>query len=574
MFLKSLVISSGNNIIREIIFRKGINLIVDETPTLDNQNTGNNVGKTTVLKLVDFCLGGKPASIYSDTESKREAYEVVKDFLINNEVIITLVLKHNLDDESSPELKIERNFLSRNKIIRKINGNDLTEDEFELKLLELIFPDFIQGKPSFRQIISHNIRYKDLNINNTLKTLDSFTSDAEYETLYLFLLGCAFKDGETKQEILMKIKHEDTYRVRLEKNQTKTAYEATISLIEDEIEELNRRKSILNINENFENDLISLNKIKYQINKASSEVSNLTLRKDLIIEAEEDLNSNSSNIDLTQLRLIYKQATNQVSGIQKTFEDLVNYHNSMIVEKKRFITSELPALKEKINKENINLKKLLEQERNISEIVSKSDSFKDLEDIIVELNERFRKKGEYDNIISQLNEVESNIDDYESQLKEIDDILFSDEFEQTVKHQINKFNKFFASISNELYGERYALKYDKKTNKNKKQLYKFSAFNANLSSGKKQGEILCFDIAYTFFADAENFPCLHFLLNDKKELMHDNQLVRVADFISGKNIQIVASILKDKLPKELQREEYYVVELSQEDKLFRIESNS
>ena len=48
----------------------------------------------------------------------------------------------------------------------------------------------------------------------------------------------------------------------------------------------------------------------------------------------------------------------------------------------------------------------------------------------------------------------------------IDDELFSEPFEQTVKEQLNKFNKHFSSISNRLYGEQYALKYDIVTNKN------------------------------------------------------------------------------------------------------------
>ena len=92
----------------------------------------------------------------------------------------------------------------------------------------------------------------------------------------------------------------------------------------------------------------------------------------------------------------------------------------------------------------------------------------------------------------------------------------------------------------------------------------------NFSSGKKQGEISCFDIAYTLFADEENIPCFHFLLNDKKELMHDNQLLKIAHLVNNKGIQFVASILKDKLPEELNREEYFVVKLSQRDKLFKI----
>lgn len=571
MFLKKLTISSENKIIREIIFHKGINLIVDETPSVNEQLTGNNVGKTTVLKLIDFCLGAKPNIIFVDPESKRDVYTLVKDFLIKNKVIIKLILKEDLDNEDSPEIVIERNFLSRNENIKRINGENLTEEEFELKLLQLIIPEHYSDKPTFRQIISHNIRYKDESINNTLKTLNKYTTDAEYETLYLFLLGCEFNKGNTKLEILAKLKQEDLYKSRLEKNQTKTTYEAALSLIESEIEELNIKKSNFNLNENLEADLENLNNIKYRINIISAEISNLCIRRDLIIETENELNSSVSNIDLKQLQLIYGQATKKIDDIQKTFNDLVHFHNKMIIEKTKFIVKELPSIEISIQSKKDYLRVLLEKEKELSTIISQSDSFEVLEKLIVQLNDKFKKKGEYEHIIKQLNEVESNITEFKNQLQEIDDELFSDSFEQTVKTQVYKFNKFFSAISNELYGEKYALKYDKFVNNKNQQLYKFSAFNTNFSSGKKQGEILCFDIAYTFFADDENISCLHFLLNDKKELMHDNQLVRIAQVLNGKNIQFVASILKDKLPEELKNEEYFVVKLSPEDKLFRIE---
>lgn len=571
MFLKSLTILSDDKKIREIIFRKGINLIVDETPETDDKATGNNVGKTTVLKLIDFCLGAESKIVYIDPESKRDVYGLVKNFLIDNEVLIKLILKENLEDENSSEIVIERNFLSRKKKILKINRENLTEDEFELKLAQLIIPEHNAEKPTFRQIISHNIRYKDENINNTLKTLDKYTSDAEYETLYLFLFGCDFTKGNSRQKILEKIKQENFYKNRLEKQQTKTAYETALALINSEIEGLNKKKANFNLNEDFEADLDKLNKIKYDINKISLEISKITIRKNLIIEAERELNSRKSDIDLQQLKLIYQQVTDKIGGIQKTFDDLVNYHNQMIIEKVKFIKKELPDLEKIMQDKQIYLKKQLREEKELISEIAKSDSFEELESLIVELTEKFRKKGEYENIIQQLKEVEDNVKSYTKQLDEIDVELFSSDFEQTVKNQLNKFNKYFASISNQLYGEQYAVKYDIIANKNKQRLYKFSAFNTNLSSGKKQGEISCFDIAYTMFADEENISCLHFLLNDKKELMHDNQLVKIAEFVNNNNIQFVASILKDKLPKELNKESYFVVKLSQQDKLFKIE---
>ena len=84
------------------------------------------------------------------------------------------------------------------------------------------------------------------------------------------------------------------------------------------------------------------------------------------------------------------------------------------------------------------------------------------------------------------------------------------------------------------------------------------------------GEISCFDIAYTMYAKKKDIPCLNFLLTDKKELMSDNQLLAIAEIVDQENIQFVASILKDKLPSELQDSKYYIIELSEHDKLFRI----
>ena len=573
MFIKKLIISTPSKILRNIEFHKGLNLIVDDTPIINTQLTGNNVGKTTVLKLVDFCLGGKATEIYTDFEDKKSEYEEVKKFLIEQEVLITLILTEDLDlVDKSKQIIIEKNFLQNSRAIRNINGEPILEKDFENKLMSLLIPNQKSEKPSFRQIISHNIRYKDENINNTLKTLSKYTSDYEYETLYLFLLGCNFNSGARRQAIATKLKQEENYKARLEKNQSKESYEIALTILDDEILELDKKKKTFNINENFEQDLEELNKIKYKINKLSSEVVKLGIRKDLIEEAKENMENSTTNIDLKQLKALYDEAKLNISGIQKTFEDLVNYHNTMIVEKLKFITEDLPSLNERIRLENIKLNKLLEEEKVVSKKIAKSDSFEELEKIIAKLNEKYMLKGEFESTISNLNEVEENINRLKNELSNIDNYLFSDEFKELLKSQIKKFNKFFSTVSNELYGESYVLGFSEETNKKTNQtFYKFNSFNLNMSSGKKQGEILCFDLAYILFADSEKIPCLHFLLNDKKELMHDNQLLKVADFVKKNNIQLIISILKDKLPENLVDKSNIVIELSQNKKLFRIE---
>lgn len=569
--MKSLTITRGDGaIIRDIRFHAGLNLIVDETPVVSGKETGNNVGKTTILKIVDFCLGARAKGIYTDYENKRNEYKLVKDFLVNKKICVSLILKDNLLQEGSREVLIERNFLARKAKIQRIDGNNKTDDEFEEALTDLLFPGHYGKKPTFRQIIAHNIRYKDLSITNTLKNLDTFTRDDEYETLYLFLFGCDFEQGDAKQELRSQIDIEERFKKRLESEQTKSAYETALALILSEIEELERQKASLNLNPDFESDMDKLNRIKYELNLTSSEIGRLELRKDLILEAQKEIESSVSTVDIQQLQQIYQQATSLVNGIQKTFQELHDFHNRMVESKIRFIAQDLPGIDAKLAKQRGHLKGLLFKETMLRALIIQSDSFDVLEQLVVELNAKYQLKGEYENNLRQLGEIETKLAELNKELAAIDNDLFSDEFALKIKEQVNKFNRHFSSVSYELYGEKYALKVDTKMVKGRR-LYEFTSFNTNFSSGKKQGEISCFDIAYTLFADEENIPCMHFLLSDKKELMHGNQLLKIANLVNTRGVQFVASILKDKLPVELNKDEYVVLELSQDDKLFRIE---
>jgi uncharacterized protein YydD (DUF2326 family) len=488
-------------------------------------------------------------------------------------VIVSLILTEDLFNPLARNLRIERNFLPRKKMIRRINDLHMTEDEFEEALTEQLVPGHYGKKPTFSQIISHNIRYKDLSVNNTLRTLNEFTRDDEYETLHLFLLGCDFDRGDAKQNLLAQIRLETTFKARLEAKQTRSAYEAALSLLSLEIATLNEKKSTLNVNPDFERDLKVLDNVKYKINLLTTTIGRLKLRHSLIGEAVKDVNSGRADIDVEYLRSLYEQVSKRLSNINKSFKDLTAFHNRMVDEKARYIAKDIPALEFDISKKEIELRELLDQERALAAEVSKSVSFETLETLIIELNEKHRRMGEYDIVVKQISAVDVALEKLNESLSEIDSKLFSNEFAALIQVQLNKFNKYFSSISQELYGEQYALKVDPTINRTGQRIYKFSAFNTNFSSGKKQGEISCFDIAYTLFADEERIPCYHFLLNDKKELMHDNQLTKIARLVKRecKHVQFVASMLRDKLPAELNQEEYFVVKLSQQDKLFRIE---
>lgn len=342
MYLKQLIVSSFSEIIRNINFHLGANLIVDETKGKSDLETGNNVGKTTVLALIDYCLGGNAEVIYIDPETKKNI-DYVKSFLMDKEVLITLILKEDITDDSSQEIVIKRNFLQRNKKIMSINGENLTKNsgkDFERKLDELIIGKREILSPSFRQLIAHYIRYQNDRINNTLKVLNTFTTNFEYETLYLFMFGLPVSD---RSQLNTKLKGEQEHKKRLEKLHSKNELEMQLDIVRNNIFELNKKKSNLNINENYRQELEELNDLKYRVSTISSRISELTLREQLLLETEEELKQDMSNINLPELREIYTIAKN-ISSIHTTFEQLVEYHNKMIIEKIRFVTQDIPRI--------------------------------------------------------------------------------------------------------------------------------------------------------------------------------------------------------------------------------------
>ena len=62
MIIKKLIVRKtkpSEDIIREVVFnKKGLNLIVDNTPE-NAIESGNSVGKSTAIKIIDLCLGAK-----------------------------------------------------------------------------------------------------------------------------------------------------------------------------------------------------------------------------------------------------------------------------------------------------------------------------------------------------------------------------------------------------------------------------------------------------------------------------------------------------------------------------------
>ena len=563
MFLKSLTIQNGNSIIREINFHKGLNFIVDETPDLQQQ-TGNNVGKTTVLRLVDYCFGSDGSNIYKDTEFKKQPNTIVDDFLTKNNIIITIVLSENLDDVNCKEIVIRRNFLKRKKKILEIDGETIAEKDFDYTLKRLVF-DTEVDKPTFRQIISKNIRDEKNKMANILKVLSSYTKSEEYEALYLFWLGLEFSNLGEKQQLIEKKKTEERLQKFLSKTSNLPLIEQALAVINSKIEELDSKKNTFNINESYSEDIENLNQTKYQLNKLTSELGSLEMRKDLIIESKDDLEKEFSQVDVSQIKMLYEKAKSLIQTIQVSFEDTLKFHNDLISEKLKYITKELPDLQKTISKINSEIYNLRIQEKNLTEKLRKKGIVDELEEIVKELNAQYERKGKLEQQKQMWEESNKQLKLVNSDLKTIDDNI--DSKDALISSRIAEFNKFFEAMSDKLYGESYLLS---PTKNNKGYDLIISNIDGNPSTGKKKGQISAFDFSYIQFADSLGIKCLHFVMHDELENIHDNQLNTVFEVANTNNCQYIVPILRDKIPSNVDINTFEVLSLSQENKLFRI----
>ena len=154
MYIERLIIKETlpeEKVIRNIPFTKGLNFIVDA----DERTKGNNVGKTTVLRLIDICLGAnniKNIYIDSDTRAKNS---VLENYIIEHKVTIILTISSQFEEDSdkkSYELKVD--LFPRGK--RYINGNSLSKNAYLQNLKGIFFKG--NNSATFRELIKKFVR--------------------------------------------------------------------------------------------------------------------------------------------------------------------------------------------------------------------------------------------------------------------------------------------------------------------------------------------------------------------------------------------------------------------------------
>lgn len=567
MLLKKLIVRKTLpkiTTIREIAFNlNGLNLIVDDTNEIASES-GNSVGKTTVIRIIDLCLGGSTlSSIYKDRDTDTENTEI-KNLLNSHKVEAELIVQ---DDEE--EYSIIRELFTRGK--KKINGIPYNQDDFNFKLKELFF-NSTEEKPTFRQLIPRFIRLEEIQLENVINYLKMTTKET-YEAIYLFLLNIEEESLLSKKNLLeeeLRICRNRLEYYRKDNNIPSIDHlEQSLKLINKDIGEWTKKRKELDYIDTYKDELNKKYEISQQLDEINQEIEFVMFDKSLIEKSIKKIISEKNEIDTSKIKSIYQEVKKYNEELDKTFEDVLKFHNTMIENRVKFIKPQLDLKIQKLEELNAVRDELLLKKQKISIDLVDEGLLNELEVLNRQIDDLNIRKGEILNSIEILNNAEEEINSLKNQVNDLRESMDPENQDDS----IGKFNEFFSEYSQELYGEKYVFVYNKEWRNTKNGTpFTIGNLNGNIGTGKKRGLIIAFDLAYLKYVDELNLKSPRFIIHDKLENTHINQLNTIFNLSKDIKGQYIVPILRERVSSIDQDliEEAKIIELSQNDKFFRV----
>ncbi len=565
MLLERLEILSKKGIIRDIPFNlQGLNLIVDNAPITENSTiSGNSVGKTTFIRSVDFCFGSDGKDIYVDKENKTDN-DLVKNFLIENEVSFIL----SILNKNSERTILRRSFNSKNDLfINQIKYENITL--YKKKLLEILFhlPES-ESKISLREIIKKFVRSDSYSENNIYKILHTSKKDSAYEAIYLLLFG--FPNQEIISTRLILSDRIDLLKKELKKLSGKSnlpRLQNRLAQLQGLISDNEEQIKNLDLPKTYEIQLDKLKILKSRTAELSSALGNLNTKISLSQKTRNELLHSESKIDPTSIQKLYEEAKLLIGTIQKPFEEVLSFHNKMVLNKVKFVEQHISKLEHERNIVKHELDSLLKDQSHVLRLLDDTGTFDDLIKVREDINLLYVEKGKLVHQIDQIQKINSEIDSKTIEFNEVN-LTFQTYLEELNFNISEIFNKkYFTEYTNRTHGEKLYIYYDSENRK-----FAFDNLGGNPGDGYKKTEIIAFDLAFISYFNELGLDFPLFFLHDKFEIVHPNQIQSIFEIADSINGQLFVSVLKSSV--SFLGDEYIerkrILELSQDSKFFKI----
>lgn len=437
-------ITSSIPTFKEVVFHEGMNILVTKkTEKSTSTNTRNGSGKSSLIDIIHFLFGSsiEKNSIFNQNELENKTFTV--NFTINN-------IHYSIERNTTPKSQI--------KLITHIDSKKIVEElpltQMNKRFAEIIFgiTDETDGI-SFRNAFSYFLRQE-----NAGGFLDPFEihkkqNKISKQSAITFLLGLNTKITSEWKELAKKDKELASLK-RILKNKSfniiKTEAEITSSstILEEKIKIFENQLKNFQVLPKYRELENQANNLTELINDATNQIQ---INKLQISDIEKSLDSEQIQSNLSLQELYNEVNIVLPEKVLKRFNDVDNFHKSVISNRKNYLLTEIEELNHSINKLNADINFWSNRREQIMQTLQNKGALDQYSKIQEEMN---TLKSEYQTLQQQLMVLQSiDITQEEISIKENDlQKRLNQDFidnEETIKKAILS----FSHAAQFLYGE-------------------------------------------------------------------------------------------------------------------------
>lgn len=565
MHLIKLSLFKNSETVREVAFRKGLNLIVNSSSS--NNKSGNSVGKSTLSRLLDYIFLSSGKDIYTEPEFGKEIPEVC-DFIENNTIYVELEFKGH--DKSN--YLVGRTLTKIAKDSRYYIDRHLTDIKLYTELISTQIFGQYKEKPSVRNLSHKFIRNTNEKMQNTTRFLHATTKPDIYDQIYLFLFGFdgldLLKDKALlNNQIRTKERHLAAYR----NPHRESALQKMILPLKKEEEQLKAKIENFDFSGSEESSVKELVDVQRDISNLTIEYTKVRSRIDYVERSVDSLKDNASSVDGKELSSIYEDAGVSINGeLRRSYQDLVVFHNHVIANKVKLLQKDIEQYRIQERKIKFEIDELHDQESNIFKDINEPDTLKSIGQVYNDISKTREQIASVSALLGKIEDTKRTIEELEnSKAKVIENI--SDKTE-SLDRSVEIFNSYFGDLSKSFYGDRYIFDLEFDIEKEKCR-FDIASISPNPTGGKKKGELSAFDMAYIDFVNSTNLRRPTFVIHDSIEDVDINQIWDIFSKANEIDGQYIVALLSDKISDSRFSEvmsKNVILELSEDDKFFKI----
>ncbi|CAI1026613.1 hypothetical protein [Serratia quinivorans] len=564
MQLKTLKIYHNSILIRCLTFKDGVNII---TNVGDN---GNQIGKSTALRAVSFCLGSDGKNMWKDPDNGNENIDV-KNFILHEHVVFELVLKgavtHTLKRRLYEVAQKNRKVIKTEGWINDVHLTSL--DKYKDELATAVF-SYKQDKPAFNSIKNKFMRVERLTSNNSYKFLNVHTSDDEYTIIYSALFGFEGHDYLKKETyIKSEMSKKEIRKEALLNGADLIEINKEIDEIDIEIEHFRSKESDLDMSGVQSKFIDNLRGSRSTIASLSSEIATLETRLIYNKRTIDKYNENIVAIDIDKVDQIYNEAIKYIPDVKVTIEETIAFHNAIFIEKARQSESKSTILMNEISLYKDKLNDAVNKERAIVKELAAEGQLDGLILIEKEIQALSERKGRLLYVFDEVHSLSREVRGLDLELQKLKDKI--EGLIKSLRNNIKTFNKHFSSLTRlvfKTHANSLNVSVDEKSD------LRFSVVNSdkNTGDGAPRAEAMAFDISMVQYMRDIRSRLPYFTLQDYLESVDEDKLNSLLLYAEKNNVQVVLSILNDKL--NIFHDDFLIdnviLELSPDNKFFNI----